>query len=105
MPCPTTTTSRSTRTFRFVPAPSRKSARVRGETELHLFVTHTHRDHSPTTARIKHATGATVYAEGPHRASRPRFESEKISSESGADRDFRPDLARSEERRVGKECR
>src|SRR6478609_11192164 len=66
---------------------------VRGETVTHIFVTHTHRDHSPNTARIKAATGATVYAEGPHRASRPRYESEKISSESGADRDFRPDVA------------
>src|SRR5206468_3701294 len=27
-----------------------------------------------------------------HRASRPRYESEKISSESGADRDFKPDI-------------
>jgi len=66
---------------------------VRGETVTHILVTHTHRDHSPNTARIKAATGATVYAEGPHRASRPRYESEKISSESGADRDFAPDVA------------
>jgi glyoxylase-like metal-dependent hydrolase (beta-lactamase superfamily II) len=66
---------------------------VRGETVTHILVTHTHRDHSPNTARIKAATGATVHAEGPHRASRPRYESEKISSESGADRDFRPDIA------------
>ena len=65
---------------------------VRGETVTHILVTHTHRDHSPNTARIKAATGATVYAEGPHRASRPRFESEKHSPESGADRDFRPDI-------------
>src|SRR5215212_3751190 len=65
---------------------------VRGETVTHIIVTHTHRDHSPNTARIKAATGATVYAEGPHRASRPRYESEKISSESGADRDFKPDV-------------
>ena len=65
---------------------------VRGETVTHILVTHTHRDHSPNTARIKAATGATVYAEGPHRASRPRYESEKISSESGADRDFSPDI-------------
>ena len=50
---------------------------VRGETVTHIFVTHTHRDHSPNTARIKAATGAPVYAEGPHRASRPRYESEK----------------------------
>src|SRR5262249_48872119 len=65
---------------------------VRGETVTHILVTHTHRDHSPNTARIKAATGATVYAEGPHRASRPRFESEKHNPESGADRDFRPDI-------------
>jgi len=45
---------------------------VRGETVTHILVTHTHRDHSPNTARIKAATGATVYAEGPHRASRWR---------------------------------
>ena len=65
---------------------------VRGETVTHILVTHTHRDHSPNTARLKAVTGATVYAEGPHRASRPRYESEKISSESGADREFRPDV-------------
>src|ERR1700761_4430803 len=66
---------------------------VRGETVSHILVTHTHRDHSPNTGRIKAATGATVYAEGPHRASRPRYESEKISSDAGADRDFKPDVA------------
>ncbi len=66
---------------------------VRHETVTHILVTHTHRDHSPNAARIKAATGAAVYAEGPHRASRPRYESEKISSESGADRAFKPDIA------------
>jgi len=65
---------------------------VRCETVTHILVTHTHRDHSVNTARVKAATGATVYAEGPHRASRPRFESEKHNPESGADRDFRPDV-------------
>ncbi len=65
---------------------------VRGETVTHILVTHTHRDHSMNTASIKAATGATVYAEGPHRASRPRFESEKHNPESGADRDFLPDV-------------
>src|SRR3981081_1614782 len=66
---------------------------VRGETVTHILVTHTHRDHSPNTARLKAATGATVYAEGPHRASPPRDETEKNSSETGADRDFKPDIA------------
>jgi glyoxylase-like metal-dependent hydrolase (beta-lactamase superfamily II) len=65
---------------------------VRGETVTHILVTHTHRDHSMNTAPIKAATGATVFAEGPHRASRSRFESEKHNPESGADRDFRPDV-------------
>ena len=65
---------------------------VRGETVTHILVTQTHRDHSPNTPRIRHATGATVYAEGPHRASRPRHESEKHNPESGADRDFAPDV-------------
>src|SRR4030088_870884 len=66
---------------------------VRGETVTHILVTHTHRDHPPNPARIKAATGAPVYAEGPHRASRPRYESEKHNPESGADRDFVPDIA------------
>jgi glyoxylase-like metal-dependent hydrolase (beta-lactamase superfamily II) len=66
---------------------------VRGETVTHIFVTHTHRDHSPNTARLKQVTGAIVYAQGPHRASRPRYESEKHNPESGADRDFKPDVA------------
>jgi glyoxylase-like metal-dependent hydrolase (beta-lactamase superfamily II) len=65
---------------------------VRDETVTHICVTHTHKDHSPNTARIKAATGARVYAEGPHRASRPCYDSEKMSTESGTDREFRPDI-------------
>src|SRR5262245_47227364 len=30
---------------------------VRGETVTHIFVTHTHRDHSPSAALLKAATG------------------------------------------------
>ncbi len=65
---------------------------VRGETVSHILVTHTHRDHSPNAARIKAATGATVYAEGPHRASRPAYASETRTTESGGDWNFRPDV-------------
>ena len=43
---------------------------VRGETVTHIFVTHTHRDHSPAVPAVKAATGALVLAEGPHRPSR-----------------------------------
>jgi glyoxylase-like metal-dependent hydrolase (beta-lactamase superfamily II) len=64
---------------------------VRGETVTHILVTHTHNDHSPGVARIKAATGATVYAEGPHRASRPAYASETRTTESGGDWNFRPD--------------
>jgi glyoxylase-like metal-dependent hydrolase (beta-lactamase superfamily II) len=64
---------------------------VRGETVTHIFVTHTHRDHSPATPAIKAATGAIVYAEGPHRPSRPLNEGEAPRMEASNDIDFRPD--------------
>lgn len=66
---------------------------VRGETVTHIFVTHTHRDHSPGAAAVKAATGATVYAEGPHRAARPLHIGEANPLEAGVDTDFRPDIA------------
>jgi glyoxylase-like metal-dependent hydrolase (beta-lactamase superfamily II) len=66
---------------------------VRGETVTHIFVTHTHRDHSPAVPAIKAATGATVYAEGPHRASRPLNDGEAPRMEAANDMDFRPDHA------------
>lgn len=65
---------------------------VRGETVTHILVTHTHKDHSPGVAALKAATGATVYAEGPHRASRPAYASETRATESGGDWNFRPDV-------------
>ena len=65
---------------------------VRGETVTHIFVTHTHRDHSPAVPAIKATTGATVYAEGPHRAARPLHIGEHNPLDSSGDRDFRPDV-------------
>jgi glyoxylase-like metal-dependent hydrolase (beta-lactamase superfamily II) len=65
---------------------------VRNETVTHIFVTHTHRDHSPAVPAIKAATGATVYAEGPHRAARPLHIGEHNPLDASADRDFRPDV-------------
>ena len=65
---------------------------VRGETVTHIFVTHTHRDHSPAVPAVKAATGATVYAEGPHRAARPLHIGEHNPLDSSGDRDFRPDV-------------
>jgi len=64
---------------------------VRGETVTHIFVTHTHRDHSPATAAIKAATGATVLAEGPHRPARPLHIGETPKLDAANDTDFQPD--------------
>jgi glyoxylase-like metal-dependent hydrolase (beta-lactamase superfamily II) len=65
---------------------------VRNETVTHIFVTHSHRDHSPAVSAIKAATGAIVYAEGPHRAARPLHIGEHNPLEGSGDRDFKPDI-------------
>jgi glyoxylase-like metal-dependent hydrolase (beta-lactamase superfamily II) len=64
---------------------------VRGETVTHIFVTHTHRDHSPGVPAIKAATGAQVLAEGPHRAARPLHVGEAPRLDAANDTDFAPD--------------
>jgi glyoxylase-like metal-dependent hydrolase (beta-lactamase superfamily II) len=66
---------------------------VRGETITHILVTHTHRDHSPAAARIKAATGAPTFGEGPHRAARELHLDEAPRLDASGDRDFRPDTA------------
>ena len=65
---------------------------VRNETVTAIFVTHTHRDHSPAVPAIKAATGATVYAEGPHRPARPLHIGEHNPLDSSGDHDFMPDV-------------
>jgi glyoxylase-like metal-dependent hydrolase (beta-lactamase superfamily II) len=66
---------------------------VRGETVTHIFVTHTHRDHSPGVPAIKSATGALVLAEGPHRPARPLHVGDGPRTEASNDTDFMPDRA------------
>jgi len=66
---------------------------VRGETVTHIFVTHTHRDHSPGVPAIKQATGAQVLAEGPHRVSRPLHVGDGPRLDASNDIDFKPDRA------------
>jgi glyoxylase-like metal-dependent hydrolase (beta-lactamase superfamily II) len=53
----------------------------------HILVTHTHRDHSPSAAAVKEATGAPTYGFGPHGGMRgiPGIE-------EGGDWDFAPDI-------------
>jgi len=65
---------------------------VKGEKVAHVFVTHTHRDHSPATAAVVAKTGAKVFAEGPHRAARPMQLDEKSRLDASADLDFMPDV-------------
>ena len=71
-------------------------AAVRGETVTHIFVTHTHRDHSPAVPHIKSATGAIVLAQGPHRPARPLNVGEAPRLDASNDLDFRPDRALSD---------
>jgi glyoxylase-like metal-dependent hydrolase (beta-lactamase superfamily II) len=64
---------------------------IAGRPVSHIFVSHTHRDHSPLTARLKEVTRATVVAEGPHRPARPLRIGETNPLDASADTDFRPD--------------
>src|SRR6202011_2808845 len=66
---------------------------VRGETVTHIFVTHTHRDHSPAVPKVKAATGAKVYAEGPHRPARAISGDEAPQLDGSNDTEFRADRA------------
>lgn len=59
----------------------------------HIFVSHTHRDHSPLAARLKERTGAQVLAEGPHRPARPLHIGETNALDASADTAFIPDIA------------
>ncbi|TIP88808.1 MAG: MBL fold metallo-hydrolase [Mesorhizobium sp.] len=59
----------------------------------HIFVSHTHRDHSPLAARLKRHTGAIVLAEGRHRPARPLRIGEVNPLDASADTEFNPDVA------------
>jgi glyoxylase-like metal-dependent hydrolase (beta-lactamase superfamily II) len=61
-----------------------KSA-LAGRSLSHILITHTHRDHSPAAAGLKHWSGASTYGFGPH----PRNDTDV---EAGGDREFVPDV-------------
>lgn len=65
---------------------------TKGETITHIFVTHTHMDHSPNTPRLKAMTGAKVYADGNPLISRFVVEGDKKSTEAGGDMTFVADV-------------
>lgn len=66
---------------------------IAGRPVSHIFVSHTHRDHSPLAARLKEATGAIVVAEGVHRPARPLHIGEINPLDASADIVFAPDIA------------
>lgn len=66
---------------------------LKGREVTHIFVSHTHRDHSPLARRLRQATGALTVAEGPHRAARPLHAGERNPFAESSDMDFVPDIA------------
>ncbi len=61
---------------------------LRGETVSHIFVTHSHADHSPLTPKLKAATGATTYAYDGVTAE----QSSGLRLDASIDHDFVPDV-------------
>ncbi|BCM18230.1 MBL fold metallo-hydrolase [Mesorhizobium sp. J8] len=66
---------------------------IAGRPVSHIFVSHTHRDHSPLAARLKELTGAPTLAEGPHRPARALRIGEVNPLDASADLAFVPDVA------------
>lgn len=67
-------------------------AALEGRRVSHIMVSHTHKDHSPLSRRLREATGAAIVAEGPHRAARPLHEGETNPFAESSDTDFTPDI-------------
>ena len=67
-------------------------AAIGGRPVSHVFVSHTHRDHSPLAARLQAETGATIAAEGRHRPAREPAVGETNPLDASADKDFAPDM-------------
>ncbi len=61
---------------------------IAGETVSHIFVTHTHMDHSPGSRLLQERTGAKTYAYGPHGAGKLE---QGVPVEEGGDMAFQPD--------------
>jgi len=65
---------------------------INGRPVSHIFVSHTHRDHSPLATALKAATGAPTVGEGPHRSARPLRIGEINPLDASGDTDFVPDI-------------
>ena len=67
-------------------------AAIAGRPVSHIFVSHTHIDHSPLAARLARETGAIMLAEGPHRPARPLRIGEVNPLDASGDEAFVPDV-------------
>lgn len=65
---------------------------LKGRTLDHIIVTHTHVDHSPLSRKLAEQTGAPIYGEGPHRATRELHLGELNMLDASGDKDFNPDV-------------
>jgi glyoxylase-like metal-dependent hydrolase (beta-lactamase superfamily II) len=65
---------------------------IGGRPVSHIFVSHTHRDHSPLASILKDELGALVVAEGPHRPSRALHMGEINLLDASGDTGFMPDI-------------
>ncbi|MGO4452363.1 MBL fold metallo-hydrolase [Phyllobacterium sp. TAF24] len=65
---------------------------IGGRPVSHIFVSHTHRDHSPLAMVLKDELGAKLVAEGPHRPARPLYTGEVNLLDASGDYDFVPDI-------------
>ncbi|MBY5703005.1 MBL fold metallo-hydrolase [Rhizobium leguminosarum] len=68
-------------------------AALAGRAVTHIFVSHTHRDHSPLARRLQVATGAVTVGQGPHRPARPLRGGEINPFSESSDLSFVPDIA------------
>ncbi|WP_064694121.1 MBL fold metallo-hydrolase [Rhizobium aegyptiacum] len=66
---------------------------IGGREVTHIFVSHTHRDHSPLARRLQAETGAVTVGQGPHRPARRLREGEVNPFAESSDTDFVPDIA------------
>ncbi|TAU75337.1 MBL fold metallo-hydrolase [Rhizobium ruizarguesonis] len=71
-------------------------AALGGRAVTHIFVSHTHRDHSPLARRLRAATGAVTVGQGPHRPARPLREGEINPFSESSDLSFVPDIVLSD---------
>lgn len=65
---------------------------IAGRPVSHIFITHTHRDHSPLARRLQQLTGAVTVAEGIHRPARPLRIGETNPLDASGDLEFSPDI-------------